>query len=38
VLQGHRFGIEWLEPMHQDVNGYQQKKDGMLYATWSRAF
>ena len=38
VLQGHRFGIEWLTPVHQDVNGFQQKKDGTLYATWARAF
>jgi hypothetical protein len=38
VLQGHRFGIEWLAPVHQDVNGFQQKKDGTLYLTWARAF
>ena len=38
VLQGHRFGVEWLQPLHQDVNGFQQKRDGTLYATWSRAF
>jgi hypothetical protein len=38
TLQGHRFGIEWLQPMHEDVNGFQQKRDGTLYVTWSRAF
>jgi hypothetical protein len=38
VLQGHRFGLEWLQPVFQDVNGYQQKRDGTLYATWARAF
>ena len=38
ALQGNRFGIEWLQPLHQDVNGFQQKRDGSLYATWSRAF
>ena len=38
ALHGHRFGIEWLQPLHQNVNGFQQKRDGALYATWARAF
>jgi hypothetical protein len=38
ALQGHRFGIEWLQPLHQDVNGFQQKRDGTLFATWALAF
>ena len=38
VLRGNRLGLEWLVPLHQDVNGFQQKRDGTLYATWARAF
>jgi hypothetical protein len=38
TFAGYRLGIEWQEPVYQDVNGFQQKRDGALYATWSRAF
>jgi hypothetical protein len=37
-LQGHRLGIEWLEPIEDDVNGYQQERDGTLWVNWSKAF
>ncbi|MDX2308258.1 MAG: transporter [Hyphomicrobium sp.] len=30
LLQGHRLSVEWLEPIKEDVNGYQQERDGTL--------
>ncbi len=38
ALAGNRFGIEWLQPVKTDVNGYQQDRVGALSATWSIAF
>jgi hypothetical protein len=38
IFGGHRFGIEWVQPLSDDVNGFQQKRDGTLYLNWSRAF
>lgn len=38
ALKGHRLSVEWLQPVHDDVNGYQQERDGTLYANWSKAF
>lgn len=38
ALKGHRLSVEWLEPVRDDVNGYQQERDGTLYANWSKAF
>jgi hypothetical protein len=37
-LAGNRLGVEWLQPVHDDVNGYQLPRDGALSATWSYAF
>lgn len=37
-FKGHRLGVEWLEPVHTDVNGYQIERKGALSATWSKAF
>jgi len=37
-FQGHRFGIEWLQPVLDDVNGYQLERVGTLSATWSLMF
>lgn len=37
-LKGHRLGVEWLEPLRDDVNGYQQRRDGTLVVNWSKAF
>jgi hypothetical protein len=37
-LKGHRFAVEWLEPVYDDVNGYQLERDGTLYVNWSKAF
>ena len=37
-LQGNRLSFEWLQPVHDDVNGYQLPREGALSATWSYAF
>jgi hypothetical protein len=37
-LAGNRFSVEWLQPVEDDVNGYQLERDGALSATWSLAF
>jgi hypothetical protein len=37
-LVGNTLGIEWLQPVRDDVNGYQLARDGALTATWSYAF
>jgi hypothetical protein len=38
MLQGNRLGVEWLQPVEDDVNGYQLERKGTLFATWSLAF
>ena len=37
-LSGNRLSVEWLQPIEDDVNGYQVQRDGSLTATWSYAF
>ncbi len=37
-LAGNRVSVEWLQPVEDDVNGHQLKRDGALSATWSMAF
>ena len=37
-LKGNRLGVEWLQPVATDFNGYQVDRDGGLFATWSLAF
>jgi hypothetical protein len=37
-LAGNRVSVEWLQPIEDDVNGYQLERDGTLSATWSIAF
>jgi hypothetical protein len=37
-LKGHRLSVEWLQPIEDDVNGFQQERDGTFYANWSKAF
>ncbi|MEX2207453.1 MAG: DUF3570 domain-containing protein [Myxococcota bacterium] len=37
-LAGNRFALEWLEPIHDDVNGYQLERAGALFAVWSVDF
>ncbi|MGL4395456.1 MAG: transporter [Hyphomicrobium sp.] len=38
ALKGHRLSVEWLQPIRDDVNGFQQERDGTFYANWSKAF
>jgi len=37
-LAGNTLGFEWLQPIRDDVNGYQLPRKGTLTATWSYAF
>lgn len=37
-LVGNAFAFEWLQPIVDDVNGYQVKRQGALTASWSYAF
>ncbi len=37
-LAGNRVSVEWLQPVEDNVNGYQLERDGALSATWSLAF
>jgi hypothetical protein len=38
LLKGHRLSAEWLQPIEDDVNGYQQEREGSLWINWSKAF
>ena len=35
---GNRFGVEWLQPLKDDFNGYQLERKGALYANWMYMF
>jgi len=37
-LAGNALGVEWLQPVGTDHNGYQLDRDGTLSATWHYAF
>jgi hypothetical protein len=37
-LAGNSLGVEWLQPVATDFNGYQLDRDGTLSATWHYAF
>lgn len=37
-LAGIHFSVEWLQPVYNDMNGYQQNRDGTLNATWGIMF
>jgi Protein of unknown function (DUF3570) len=37
-LAGNRISVEWLQPVEDNVNGYQLERDGALSATWNLAF
>jgi hypothetical protein len=37
-LAGNTLGVEWLQPVRDDFNGYQLARDGALTVTWSYAF
>jgi hypothetical protein len=38
AFAGNRFGIEWLQPVEDNVHGYQLERKGTLSATWMLAF
>ncbi len=38
ALKGHRLSVEWLQPIEDDMNGYQQERLGSLWVNWSKAF
>jgi hypothetical protein len=35
---GNRFGFEWIQPVHNDFNGFQLDRQWALSATWSYRF
>ena len=35
---GNQLGIEWLQPLATDYNGYQLERRGTLYASWKYMF
>jgi hypothetical protein len=35
---GNHFGFEWVQPVAENLNGYQLEREGALSATWSLAF
>lgn len=37
-FMGNSLSFEWLQPVHDDVNGYQLPRDPSLFATWSYMF
>lgn len=37
-LAGNRLSFEWIQPLKDDVNGFQLERDGALSASWSYAF
>jgi hypothetical protein len=37
-LAGNELAVEWLEPLRDDVNGYQLERRGALFAVWSVGF
>lgn len=37
-LQGNRFGVEWVQPLSDDVNGYQLPRQGTINASWNYGF
>lgn len=37
-LQGNRLSIEWVQPVQDDVNGFQLERKGSLFVTWGFAF
>jgi len=37
-LAGNRISVEWLQPVHTDVNGYQLDRVGTFSATWGMVF
>jgi len=38
ALAGHGLGVEWLQPIATDHDGYQLARDGTLHVSWHYAF
>jgi hypothetical protein len=38
AFANNQFGIEWMQPVHDDFNGYQLERKGTLNATWMYMF
>ncbi len=38
TLKGNNVGVEWLQPVQDNVNGYQLQREGAFSATWSVMF
>jgi hypothetical protein len=38
TFAGNQLGVEWVQPLSDDVNGYQLKRKGSFYATWQYMF
>lgn len=38
AFAGNRLSVEWLQPVADDVNGYQRARTGALSLTWDAAF
>ncbi len=38
AFAGNQIGVEWLQPLRDDVNGYQLERRGTLHATWQYMF
>lgn len=38
AFKGHHLGVEWLQPVGTDFNGYQLQRQGTLSANWSMMF
>lgn len=37
-LKGNRLSLEWVQPIRDDVNGFQLEREGSLFVTWDLAF
>ncbi|MGD7036852.1 DUF3570 domain-containing protein [Methylotuvimicrobium buryatense] len=37
-FSGNHLSVEWLQPVHEDVNGFQLERKGSLFASWSYMF
>jgi hypothetical protein len=37
-LKGNLLSIEWVQPVQEDVNGFQLERKGSLFVTWGFAF
>jgi hypothetical protein len=38
IMVGNRLSVEWMQPVQDNVNGYQLERNGTIYATWGLNF